>query len=93
MITAKQAYDLARPNYDEYVKFIEQKITEAATLGKTAVIIREAPYCYWLYNREKPKDVENVLKLLDDNGFRYKLHYYEGQFVDIGLHIFWDTND
>lgn len=26
MITAKQAYDLARPNYDDYVKFIEQKI-------------------------------------------------------------------
>lgn len=93
MITAKQAYDLARPNYDEYVKFIEQEITESATLGKTSVIIREAPYCYWLYNREKPKDVENVLKLLDDNGFRYKLYYYEGQFVDIGLHIFWYTND
>ena len=93
MITAKQAYDLARPNYDDYVKFIEQKIVEAASNGKTTVIIREVPYRDWLYGSDKkPKEVEDVLKLLKANGFQYKLYYNECQFVDTGLQIFWDKD-
>lgn len=91
MITAQEAYDLARPNFDEYVDFINQKITEAAKNGRTVVIIRDMPYADWLYGSDKkPKEVEDVLALLKANGFQYKLYYNECQFVDTGLQIMWD---
>lgn len=98
MITAQEAYDLARPNiFDVYVDFINKKITDAAKNGKTEVIIRS--YSNWLYGSdEKPKEVHDVLRLLKTNGFDCKLHYEEytypdQHFVDLGLQISWGQDD
>lgn len=91
MITAQEAYDLAKPNYDKYLEFINEKIKTAAKNGKTSIIIRENPYSCWLYGPDKnDQEVDDLLKLLKERGFSISLYYNEGQFVDIGLNISWD---
>ena len=91
MITAKQAAEIAGPKAEEYLEFIEKKIIEAAEKQNCEVVIREAPYCDWLYGsgKSKPDEVRKALKVLSDNGFKVSLHYQENQFVDIGLVIGW----
>ena len=91
MITAKQAAEMAGPKAEEYLEFIEKKIVEAAEKQNREVIIRDTPYCNWLYSRSEsnPNEVKKALKILSDNGFKVSLHYQENQFVDIGLVIGW----
>ena len=91
MITAKQAAEMAGPKAEEYLEFIEKKIVEAAEKQNREVVIRDAPYCDWLYgsSKSKPDEVRKALKVLSDNGFKVSLHYQENQFVDIGLVIGW----
>ncbi len=90
MITAKQAAEIAGPKAEEYLEFIEKKIIEAAEKQNREVVIRDNPYCNWLYGGESNRDeVKKALKILSDNGFKVSLHYQENQFVDIGLAIGW----
>lgn len=91
MITAKEAYELANPMFDVYVDFLDKLIREASEKGKTSVLIRNAPYCDWLYDETnlKDKDAKRAIALLRKNGFELRLHYQEMQFVDIGLEISW----
>ena len=49
MITAQEAYNLAKPHYDEYISYLDKAIKEAATKGETEVIVREEPYSNWLW--------------------------------------------
>ena len=91
MITAKQAAEMAGPKAEEYLEFIEKKIVEAAEKQNREVVIRDNPYCNWLYGsgESNPDEVRKALKILSDNGFKVSLHYQENQFVDIGLVIGW----
>lgn len=90
MITAEQAAEMAGPKAEEYLEFIEKKIIEAAEKQNREVVIRDNPYCNWLYGSEPNRDeVKKALKILSDNGFKVSLHYQENQFVDIGLAIGW----
>ena len=91
MITSEQAAELAGPKAEEYLEFIEKKIIESAKQQKREVVIRDNPYCNWLYGRSEsnPSEVKKALKILSDNGFKVSLHYQENQFVDIGLVIGW----
>ena len=91
MITAEQAAEMAGPKAEEYLEFIEKKIIDAAKNQIRGIIIRDNPYCNWLYGSSKsnPGEVRKALKALSDNGFKVSLHYQENQFVDIGLKIEW----
>ena len=91
MITAKQASEMAGPKAEEYLEFIEKKIVEAAEKQNREVVIRDTPYCNWLYGsgESNPDEVRKALKVLSDNGFKVSLHYQENQFVDIGLVVRW----
>ncbi|WP_151746352.1 hypothetical protein [Acinetobacter soli] len=91
MITAQQAAEMAGPKAEEYLAFIEKKIVESAKNQEHEVIIRDTPYCDWLYgsNKSNPDEVKKTLKVLSDNGFKVSLHYQENQFVDIGLKVEW----
>lgn len=91
MITAEQAAEMAGPKAEEYLEFIEKKIIDAAKNQNREIIIRDNPYCNWLYgsNKSNPDEVRKALKVLSDNGFKTSLHYQENQFVDIGLKIEW----
>ena len=90
MITAKQAAEMAGPKAEEYLEFIEKKIIEAAEKQNHEVVIRDNPYCNWLYSSKSNLDeVKKALRALNDNGFKVSLHYQENQFVDIGLKIEW----
>ncbi|MFB5708217.1 hypothetical protein [Acinetobacter radioresistens] len=91
MITAEQAAEMAGPKAEEYLEFIEKKIIDAAKDQNREIIIRDNPYCNWLYGSSKsnPDEVRKALKALSDNGFKVGLHYQENQFVDIGLKIEW----
>ena len=94
MISAKEAYDLASPKLDEYLSFIDAKIREAASAGKTSIIIREDPYGRWLYGGESTISdpaVKKCLAKLRELGYSVTEYYREDiQFVDMGLHISWD---
>jgi len=90
MITAQQARELAGPTAKDYLKFIDEKIRQAATDKKHEVFIRENPYASWLYKEsdlsdEPRKAVQELRKL----GFTVSLYYQENQFVDIALWIQW----
>lgn len=91
MITAKEAYEIANPMFDVYVEFLDKSIREAAEKGETYVLIRQSPYCGWLYDERKleDKDAKKVIALLRENGFKLGLYYQELQLVDIGLEISW----
>lgn len=91
MITAKKAAEIAGPKAEEYLEFIERKIVEAAEKQEREVVIRDNPYCNWLYGsgESNPDEVRKALKALSDNGFKVSLHYQENQFVDIGLVVGW----
>ena len=91
MITAKQAAEMVGPKAEEYLEFIEKKIVEAAEKQNREVIIRDKPYCNWLYSdsASSPDEVKKALKIMKDNGFKLSLYYVENQFVDYGLKIEW----
>lgn len=90
MITAEQAAEMAGPKAEEYLAFIENKIIEAANAQKRQIIIRENPYCGWLFSsNKKSEEVERAIKILKENGFKLDLHYSESQFVDMGLKVEW----
>lgn len=92
MITAQEAYDLARPNYDKHIEFLNNKIKEAAKQNKVKIIVREQPYRDWLYSTEKiGKEEKEVINSLKTRGFSISFYYREDiQFVDCGLVISWD---
>ena len=91
MITAKQAAEMAGPKAEDYLEFIEKKIIESTEKQNRSVIIRDNPYCNWLYSdsSSSPAEVKKVLKTMQENGFKLSLHYSESQFVDYGLKIEW----
>lgn len=91
MITAKQAAEMAGPKAEEYLEFIEKKIVEAAEKQNREVVIRDNPYCNWLYgdSTSSPTEVKKAIKIMHENGFELSLHYVESQFVDIGLKVEW----
>ena len=91
MITAKQAAEMAGPKAEDYLEFIEKKIIEAAEKQNRSVIIRDNPYCNWLYSdsASSPTEVKKAIKIMHENGFKLSLHYVENQFVDIGLKVEW----
>ena len=91
MITAKKAAEMAGPKAEEYLEFIEKKIIEAAKGQNREVIIRDNPYCNWIYGSRasNPEEARKALKALSDNGFKVSTYYQENQFVDIGLKIEW----
>ena len=91
MITAKQAAEMAGPKAEDYLEFIEKKIIESAEKQNRSVIIRDKPYCNWLYSdsSSSANEVKKALKIMKDNGFKLSLHYVESQFVDIGLKVEW----
>lgn len=90
MIKASKAAELAGPSADDYLEFIEKKIIEAATNKKREVIIRDNPYCGWLYGSAgNQSEVLKAIKILKDSGYTLDLYYVESQFVDMGLKITW----
>lgn len=91
MITANQAAEIAGPKAEEYLEIIEKKIIESAEKQNREVIVREQPYCNWLYSdsASSPIEVKKAIKVMEDNGFKLSLHYVENQFVDYGLKIEW----
>ena len=91
MITAKQAAEMAGPKAEDYLEFIEKKIIESAEKQNRSVIIRDNPYCNWLYSdsASSPTEVKKAIKIMNENGFKLSLHYVENQFVDIGLKVEW----
>ena len=91
MITAKQAAEMAGPKAEDYLEFIEKKIIESTEKQNRSVIIRDKPYCNWLYSDSgsSANEVKKALKIMKDNGFKLSLHYVENQFVDYGLKIEW----
>ena len=91
MITAKQAAEMAGPKAEDYLEFIEKKIIESAEKQNRSVIIRDKPYCNWLYgdSSSSANEVKKALKIMKDNGFKLSLYYIESQFVDYGLKIEW----
>lgn len=91
MITAKEANKIAGIKTSVYLDFIESKIRESAEKGEHSIIIRENPYCNWLYGKFENlhKNEREAIDMLKINGFELKLHYVESQFVDIGLEIEW----
>ena len=91
MITAKQAAEMAGPKAEDYLEFIEKKIIESAEKQNRSVIIRDNPYCNWLYSDSgsSANEVKKALKIMKDNGFKLSLYYIESQFVDYGLKIEW----
>ena len=91
MITAQEARELSGPSAQEYLEFIEQRIRKAAENKALETVIRERPYCDWLYSeKDLPSEPRKALEALRENGFSVTLYYYEGQFVDIGLRISWE---
>lgn len=96
MITAEEARNLnpLRRRAEEYRKFLNRKISEAAKLGEDFVTIRERPYSDWLKKRELDDQAAiEVLKELRNNGFKVKyLHFENPQFSDYGLTISWSDN-
>lgn len=90
MITAKEAYQIARPNdaeIERHLEYLESVIRDRASKGKVVALIHEAPYAYWL---QKPNDIsKKVIKTLKEKGFTVLEHYRESQFVDIALIIKW----
>ena len=90
MISAKEARELSGPKCEEYLVYLEQKIKAAATKGERDVIIREKPYCDWMYKESDLKgEPIKVIKELRNLGYTARLFYQENQFVDMGLWIQW----
>lgn len=73
-------------NGDHVLKFagMEKLTGEQVTdeLNRLYTIIAE--------QNEKIAALEREVEALRENGFSVTLHYYEGQFVDIGLRISWE---
>ena len=96
MITAEEARNLnpLKHRAEEYRKFLNRKISEAAKLGEDFVTIRERPYSDWLKERTlDDKAAIEVLKELRQNGFSVKyLQFEHPQFSDYGLTISWGNN-
>lgn len=97
MITAKEAYKIAKPAYDNYMAFLDKKIRKAAGERKTEIIIRESPYNDWLYDeknlKKRDEDAYKAISKLRELGFSVGLYYNELQFVDIGLRINWGNQN
>lgn len=94
MISAEEARALAGPSIDEQVgghlNVISDHIRKAATAKSREVILREDPYCYWLYGQLLHGSVaDKVVHELRENGYIVELFYEERQLVDIGLRIRW----
>lgn len=93
-ITARQAYDLAMPNYEKHLQFLKYKILKAAQNGETKVVIRDEPYASWLCSlNNNNQEANRVLEKLKENGFSYRYFQYDGsQFSDFGMEIYWDLS-
>lgn len=90
MITAKEAKELSGPSSEDYLEFIEKKITEAAKNKSKSILIRDEPYARWLYSeKDNTQAAKTAMIKLRENGFELKFYYKEMQFVDMGLEIHW----
>lgn len=91
MITAKEAREMSGPSAEDYLKFIEKKIIEAADKKAKSVTIRDEPYCMFLYSeKNNSQEINKAIKILRDNGFQLKMHYQEMSIaVDMGLIVEW----
>ena len=91
MITAKEAYAIAKPKIDEYMNYLEEQIKEAAYNKQTSTIIRKLPYGEWILDEEKlDDDAKKAIHSLRSRGFVVSLFYEERQLVDMGLRISWE---
>ena len=66
MITAKEALRMAKPaeiEAQEALIEIEKIIKENAEKGSTSVIIRKAPYRYYVAVAQRPKFKQNYTKM------------------------------
>lgn len=65
MITAQQAAEMAGPKAEEYLAFIEKKLLSLQN-QEHEVIIRDTPYCDWLYgsNKSNPDEVKNLESII-----------------------------
>lgn len=93
MITAEEAYRKSVGEVVAHLGFIEKKINNAISLGKTHIIIRDEPYARWLYNNEYKNDFNavRVIEKLKNLGYEIDSHYeVKSIAVDIGLIIKWD---
>lgn len=89
IITAEEARELTGPSTEECLEIIDKHIRQAAQDKKTSLILRDKPFCDWLYEEtsEKGKLIIEKLKLA---GYKVELHYIDGrQFTDYGLKISW----
>lgn len=90
MISAEKARELSGCLFETYTDFISKKIESSANLKQRSVVIKDRPYCDWLYSCSAKTDIsEKVIKKLEENGFKVSLYYQELQFVDYGLKIEW----
>lgn len=90
MIKAKEAALKSGPLCNEYLAEIEKLILKACGERKRLIIIRDKPYCYWMYSPiVKSNEELKALKELENLGYKVSEHYEERQFVDIGLIIKW----
>lgn len=91
MITATEARKLSESDLETHLKFIEDKIKSACKSCETEVIVRDNPYCWWLYSGTNNLSIaeKKTLTALEEAGFHLELHYEERQFADVGLKISW----
>lgn len=79
------------PTVSEHLEKISKEISKASLEGEFEAILREEPYCYWLYGTKPREEIsQQVIQELRSLGYDVSLHYKESQFVDIGLKISWE---
>lgn len=79
------------PTVSEHLDRISKEITRASLEGEFEVILREEPYCYWLYGTKPREEIsQQAIQEIRSLGYNVSLHYNASQFVDIGLKISWE---
>lgn len=79
------------PTVAEHLDKIAKEISKASLEGEFEIILREDPYCYWLWGtKPREENSQQTIQELRSLGYDVSLYYKESQFVDIGLKISWE---
>lgn len=89
--SAKLAQLKHTPTVSEHLDRISKEITRASLEGEFEIILREEPYCYWLYGTKPREEIsQQAIQELRSLGYNVSLYYNASQFADIGLKISWE---
>ncbi|ARV77599.1 hypothetical protein [Pasteurella phage vB_PmuP_PHB02] len=101
MITAKEALQIQTESHKvilDHLKYIEERILEAASQGDLSLVIRKEPYKSFMKQAHRGgihyanKTAQSVVESLQKRGFLVYEYYKEKHFgADTGLCIEWSN--